>query len=81
MNNENTSQAVDIPRKPEHSRIDERHHECEGARDTGIGTSELRQELDHFPVRVDISGVVSRYPDSQSPPRNVGNGCFAEPVG
>ena len=66
-NNENTAKAMDISPKPEHPSIDDRHHECEGAGDIGVGTAELRQVLGHFPVRVDISRDVSRYPDTQSP--------------
>ena len=80
-NNENTAKAMDISPKPEHSGTHDRHHECEGAGDIGIGAAELRKVLDHFPVRVDISRDVSRYPDTQSPTRDVGNGCFTFTMG
>lgn len=46
--NADTAKALDNARKPQHARIDVRHHECEGARVVGIGTSELRKKLDTF---------------------------------
>lgn len=61
-----TAKALDCPRKPEHDCVDVGHHECKGARDIGIGSTELREELDHFSMRVVVSGVVSGYPNSES---------------
>ena len=43
-----TSETLANATKPEHDLAHDRHHECEGARNLGIGATELRQELDAF---------------------------------
>ena len=48
MMNADTTKALAHARKPKHDLADDRHHECEGARNLGIGPTELRQELDAF---------------------------------
>ena len=79
--NADTTQAMDHARKPEHACIDVGHHECEVPRDSGIGSTQLRKELDNFPVRTLVSGDVSGHSDSELTARDVRYGCAAESVG
>ena len=46
--NADCTKALDNTQQSEHDRIDERHHECESAGDSGIGSEELWKELDNL---------------------------------